>query len=86
MHRFELIQAEDASSAHAALSRTSNVDLLVLDLALPGCDGFDLLADLRRDWPDIPLLVLSAIYDRATVETGARPGRHGLHRPPTRTS
>ena len=50
----ELIRAEDASSAHAALSRTPNVDLLVLDLALPGCDGFDLLADLRRDWPDIP--------------------------------
>src|ERR1700687_3784646 len=54
----ELIQAEDASSAHAALSRTPNVDLLVLDLALPGCDGFDLLADLRRDWPGIPVVAL----------------------------
>ena len=41
----ELIQAHDASSAHAALSRTSGIDLLVLDLTLPGCDGFDLLAN-----------------------------------------
>ena len=39
-------------------SRTPNVDLLVLDLALPGCDGFDLLADLRRDWPGIPVVAL----------------------------
>ena len=74
----ELIQAEDASSAHAALSRTSNVDLLVLDLALPGCDGFDLLADLRRDWPDIPVLVLSATYDRATVELALDLGAMGF--------
>ena len=74
----ELIQAHDASSAHAALSRTSNVDLLVLDLALPGCDGFDLLADLRRDWPDIPVLVLSATYDRATVEMALDLGAMGF--------
>jgi len=74
----ELIQAEDASSAHAALSRTSDVDLLVLDLALPGCDGFDLLADLRRDWPDIPVLVLSATYDRATVELALDLGAMGF--------
>jgi DNA-binding NarL/FixJ family response regulator len=74
----ELIQAHDASSAHAALSRTSDVDLLVLDLALPGCDGFDLLADLRRDWPDIPVLVLSATYDKATVELALDLGAMGF--------
>jgi DNA-binding NarL/FixJ family response regulator len=74
----ELIQAHDASSAHAALSRTSEVDLLVLDLALPGCDGFDLLADLRRDWPDIPVLVLSATYDKTTVETALDLGAMGF--------
>ena len=74
----ELIQAEDASSAHAALSRTSGIDLLVLDLTLPGCDGFDLLADLRRDWPDIPVLVLSATYDRATVELALDLGAMGF--------
>ncbi len=74
----ELIQAHDASSAHAALSRTSDVDLLVLDLTLPGCNGFDLLAELRRDWPDIPVLVLSATYDKATVETALDLGAMGF--------
>ncbi len=74
----ELIQAHDASSAHAALSRTSGIDLLVLDLTLPGCDGFDLLADLRRDWPDIPVLVLSATYDKATVELALDLGAMGF--------
>mgnify|MGYP003694416965 CR=1 FL=1 len=35
--------------------------------------------ELRRDWPGIPLLVLSATHDRATVETRARSGGDGLH-------
>jgi CheY-like chemotaxis protein len=46
----ELIQAQDASDAHSALSREPDTDLIVLDLALPSCDG-ELLADLRREWP-----------------------------------
>ena len=49
----ELIQAEDAFSAHAARSRMSNVDLLLLlDLALAGCDGFDvrLFAGWAESW------------------------------------
>src|SRR5258708_34530935 len=50
----ELIQAQDASEAHAALSREPDTDLILLDLALPGSDGFELLGDLRRDGPAIP--------------------------------
>jgi DNA-binding NarL/FixJ family response regulator len=50
----------------------------VLDLVLPGCDRFDLLADLRRDWPDIPVLVLSATSDRATVELALDLGTMGF--------
>src|SRR3989442_12942904 len=64
----ELVQAQDASDAHAALSREPDTDLILLDLALPGCDGFELLADLRREWPGMPVLVRPATHDRATVE------------------
>jgi DNA-binding NarL/FixJ family response regulator len=64
----ELIQAQDASEAHAALSHEPDTELILLDLALPDCDGFALLADLRREWPGMPVLVLSATHDRETVE------------------
>ncbi|TMG86700.1 MAG: response regulator transcription factor, partial [Betaproteobacteria bacterium] len=57
-----LVQAFDASDAHAALSRHPDIDLALLDLALPGQDGFELLAELRSEWPDIPVLVLSATH------------------------
>jgi DNA-binding NarL/FixJ family response regulator len=74
----ELVQAQDASDAHAALSREPDTDLIVLDLALPGCDGFELLADLRREWPGMPVLVLSATHDRATVEHALDLGAMGF--------
>lgn len=74
----DLLQAQDSSAAHAALSLAPDVDLIVLDLTLPTGDGFLLLRDLRREWPGIPLLVLSATHDRATVETALDLGAMGF--------
>jgi DNA-binding NarL/FixJ family response regulator len=74
----ELIQAQDASEAHAALSREPDTDLILLDLALPDSDGFELLGDLRREWPGMPVLVLSATHDRATVEHALDLGAMGF--------
>ena len=74
----ELVQAQDASDAHAALSREPDTDLILLDLALPGCDGFELLADLRREWPGMPVLVLSATHDSETVEHALDLGAMGF--------
>ncbi len=57
------------------LSRTREVDLIVLDRMLPGCDGLEILADVRRREPDLPVLVLTArdaIADRvAGLDAGA---------------
>ena len=74
----ELVQAQDASDAHAALSREPDTDLILLDLTLPGCDGFELLADLRREWPGMPVLVLSATHDSETVEHALDLGAMGF--------
>lgn len=74
----DLVQAEDASDAHAALAAAPDTELIVLDLTLPRSDGFELLSELRRDWPGIPLLVLSATHDRATVERALDLGAMGF--------
>ncbi|MGE8656801.1 MAG: response regulator transcription factor [Achromobacter sp.] len=34
-------------------------DLLVLDLSMPGHDGVDLIRRIRRDYPAVPILVLT---------------------------
>jgi DNA-binding NarL/FixJ family response regulator len=73
-----LNQACDASETHAALSREPDTDLVILDLTLPGCDGFLLLTELRAEWPGMPVLVLSATHDRATVERALDLGAMGF--------
>jgi len=39
--------------------RAEKWDVLVLDLNMPGRDGFEVLRELRRDRPKLPILVLS---------------------------
>jgi len=39
---------------------TGEFDLVVLDIGLPGIDGFEVLARLSADRPDLPVIVLTA--------------------------
>lgn len=39
--------------------RSEPWDLLILDMAMPGRDGLDILATLKHDQPELPVLVLS---------------------------
>jgi DNA-binding NarL/FixJ family response regulator len=71
---FEVFEAGSVLSARETLSTTS-VDLLLLDLSMPGMDGARTLQVLRTDFPSVPILVVSAIEEpqviRQTMELGA---------------
>lgn len=57
VHVSALSNAEDA---RAALSQDHEHDLVLLDLQLGEVNGFDLLAEFRRDYPALPVVVVSA--------------------------
>ena len=52
-------EASDALQALEQL-RGKNWDVALLDIALPGKSGLDLLKELKAEWPKLPVLVLSA--------------------------
>ena len=58
---FHPAQVGEASNAAEGMSEIKNTewDVMVLDLSLPGTSGLDLLKDLRRERPTLPVLVLS---------------------------
>ena len=57
----DLVVSGEAGNADEALAlvRDSDFDLVVLDITLPGRTGIDLLRDLRRERPALPVLMLS---------------------------
>lgn len=71
---FEVLEAGTVASAREAMSNTG-VDLLLLDLYMPGMEGALSLNALRAEFPSVPILVVSAIEDpsvvRQTMEFGA---------------
>jgi two-component system response regulator (stage 0 sporulation protein F) len=53
--------ASDAESVRTQI-RSSRPDLLLLDLYLDGPDGFELLRYVKREHPDLPVIIYTA-YD-----------------------
>lgn len=47
-----------------ALHGAQGVDVVLLDIALPGMDGLEVLQNLRRDWPGLPVLMLSTYPEK----------------------
>jgi DNA-binding NarL/FixJ family response regulator len=68
----------EAASCAAALEaiRTYSPDLVIVDLALDGGDGLDLIKAMKARHPEIPALVLSmydeAVYAERALRAGAR--------------
>jgi DNA-binding NarL/FixJ family response regulator len=51
-------EATNGNEVLQTLERT-NVDVLILDITMPGRNGLDVLKEVRRKYPTLPVLVLS---------------------------
>lgn len=74
----EMVGAMNREETLTMLARHPDCALILLDLALPGAHGLALLAELRRDFPRLPIVVLSATHDRATVGSALAAGARGF--------
>jgi len=66
----------DSGEAALDLVRASDPDLVVTDLKMPGMDGLELLRRLRDDFPEIPVVLLTA---HGTVENAVEAMKRGAH-------
>lgn len=77
----DAVEATGAGSADEALQILGDdpdLDLILLDLMLPGTSGLALLGALRRRYPGVPVLILSALDDTETVRRALRSGAAGF--------
>ena len=69
-------EAADGVEA-AALYRTLLPDVLLLDLQMPRWNGLEVIVDLKRDFPDVRILVLTSSSDEEAVYTAVQSGAMG---------
>ncbi len=70
-------EAHDAESALLLLETEREFDLVLLDIMLPGTNGLSLLGILRKRFPAVPVMVLSALEDVDVVNRAMRLGAAG---------
>jgi DNA-binding NarL/FixJ family response regulator len=71
-------QAGCLADALRVLSTVSRVDLVLLDLDLPDTVGTSGVEAIRQRFPRVPVMVLSAAHDRATIDRCLRAGASGF--------
>ena len=74
----ELVEAGEAQAALAVANANDRLDLILLDLALPGADGFEVLRELRERHPSFPVVVLSASEQAESVMRALDAGAMGF--------
>src|SRR5919107_4502592 len=62
----------------ALLEQDSDVDLILLDLTMPGISGFSGLIYLRAQYPAVPVVIVSASDDSATIRRSLDFGASGF--------
>ena len=60
-------EANDLNDLNAALERDRDCDLVLLDLNMPGARGFSGLLLLRAQYPEVPVMIVSAVEDTAVI-------------------
>jgi DNA-binding NarL/FixJ family response regulator len=62
-----IVEAGDFDSIRRELEGNPQMDLVLLDLAMPGVQGFSGLLYLRAQHPSVPVIVVSANDDRGVI-------------------
>ena len=74
----EVLEAPDCAAGLEAAKAHSDIDLVLLDLNLPGLRGIPALERFRQQHPAMPVVIVSMFRDRDTVNEAIRRGAMGF--------
>ncbi len=75
---YRVLSAGDAAAGLAILEVRQDVDLVLIDIVLPGTDGFDAVARYGRACPHVPRVLISGREDAATMRRASSSGASGF--------
>jgi two-component system, NarL family, nitrate/nitrite response regulator NarL len=72
-----VLQAGSAEEGLALAAETSDLDIVILDIAMPGMSGFQAIAEFGRLRPELPVIVLSSSESPKDVRQALAQGALG---------
>jgi DNA-binding NarL/FixJ family response regulator len=78
LERVDIAEAGTFNEVSELLDRGGEVDLILLDLTMPGVRGFSGLLYLRAQYPSVPVIVVSANDDPAAIRRCMEFGASGF--------
>ncbi len=73
-----IIECDSISTLESSVEDNRDTDLILLDLHMPGANGFSGLVLVRREYPDIPVAVVSASEDAQIMKRAIDYGASGF--------
>ena len=75
--RATILEASDYEQALQHISTNPGLDLVLLDIKLPGKNGFELLSSITRQYSALPVVILSASTKRSDLQQALDLGAMG---------
>jgi len=72
---YDVTTAADGEEALSAVSQ-GEVEVVLLDIKMPGMSGIEVLGKLTTDWPDICVIVVTAVVDTQTAIEALKMGAY----------
>ncbi len=80
---YRVLQAMDGNRAVSIFEQQrGEIDLAIIDLALPGINGFELIGALTRRPNSVKIIATSGVFDNNQLEMAAALGAHATIRKP----
>lgn len=78
MPKARIVEASGMDELNATLAQERDVDLILLDLTMPGVQGFSGLLSLRAQYPEFPVVIVSATEEPAVIRRAMDFGASGF--------
>lgn len=73
-----IVEADTVTALLDAAERHPEADLLLLDLNMPGAQGFSALVQMRAHYPSLPVVIISANEDPTVIRRSVAHGAAGF--------